>query len=101
VVARILRHLSLPTTSPPVAPARSRALQAELIDDLDADAFTEHGDHRHGLTPQELSIAGTPCPQRHAADTLGICVRRSVSAWKFPSFAAANRYAFTARFHEG
>lgn len=40
-------------------------------------------------------------PQKYAADTLGICVRRSIGAWRFPSFSAGYSYSFTARFHGG
>lgn len=40
-------------------------------------------------------------PGRYAGATLGICIRRSIMSWHFPTFSANYNYAFSARFHSG
>ncbi|MFH2005745.1 MAG: GYF domain-containing protein [bacterium] len=40
-------------------------------------------------------------PTRYQADTIGICIRRSIMQWKWPSFSTSYSYSFNARFHGG
>jgi hypothetical protein len=37
-------------------------------------------------------------PDKHQGDTLGVCIRRSIMQWKFPSFAQGYDYSFAANF---
>jgi predicted Zn finger-like uncharacterized protein len=40
-------------------------------------------------------------PARFQSDTLGICVRRTIMSWRWPSHGSDYHYTFSARFHSG
>jgi len=54
VVAKILTHLGLPTTPPPVSPARLPE-QVELFEDDTTYGRSENGHHRRGRGPPAAS----------------------------------------------
>jgi hypothetical protein len=57
VVQKILAHLGLPTTPPPVAPARLPAQEELLPDAAGDDASQDPDDHR---SPETASARGPP-----------------------------------------
>ena len=40
-------------------------------------------------------------PARHKSNTLGICVRRTIMSWRWPTFSTDYRWTFSARFSSG
>ncbi len=40
-------------------------------------------------------------PARYQSNTLGICVRRTIMSWRWPSFSTGYRWTFSARFSAG
>jgi predicted Zn finger-like uncharacterized protein len=40
-------------------------------------------------------------PARHKSNTLGICIRRTIMSWRWPTFSTDYRWTFSARFSSG